>query len=106
MACLAAGEASPAAWEILRVAMDDVLTLPDEAAAETMRVLADGDPPIVAGESGCAAAAGLIAAALDPDLRRTLGLDASSRVLVIGSEGATDPEIYRRTVGRAPEEVA
>jgi diaminopropionate ammonia-lyase len=106
MACLAAGEASPAAWEILRVAMDDVLTLPDEAAAETMRVLAAGEPPIVAGESGCAAAAGLIAAALDPDLRRRLGLDASSRVLVIGSEGATDPEIYRRTVGRAPEEVA
>jgi len=26
--------------------------------------------------------------------------------LVIGSEGATDREIYQRTVGRAPEEVA
>jgi diaminopropionate ammonia-lyase len=86
-----------------------VLTLPDEAAAETMRVLAagqDGDPPIVAGESGCAATAGLIAAALDPDLRRALDLDAASRVLVIGSEGATDPMIYRQTVGRAPEEIA
>jgi diaminopropionate ammonia-lyase len=109
MACLAAGEASPAAWEVLRVTIDDVLALPDEAAAETMRVLAagqDGDPPIVAGESGCAATAGLIAAALDPDLRRALDLDAASRVLVIGSEGATDPLIYRQTVGRAPEEIA
>ena len=35
-----------------------------------MRLLAqgvDGDPPLVAGESGCAATAGLIAAMLDPD---------------------------------------
>ena len=40
------------------------------------------------------------------DAFRTLGLDAASRVLVIGSEGATDPVIYRQTVGRPPEEVA
>ena len=53
-----------------------------------------------------AATAGLIAAALDPDLRQALDLGAASRVLVIGSEGATDPLIYRQTVGRAPEEIA
>ncbi|HZF98084.1 MAG TPA: acetylornithine deacetylase, partial [Pseudoxanthomonas sp.] len=51
---------------VLRHAADDVLALEDEAAADTMRLLAEGiagDPPLVSGESGSAAAAGLIAAA-------------------------------------------
>ncbi len=103
MACLAAGEVSPAAWEILRTAADDVLALPDEAAGSAMRALAEGvggDRPVVAGESGCAAAAGLVAAALDPALREALALDRGSRILVIGSEGATDALTYERTVGR------
>jgi diaminopropionate ammonia-lyase len=74
-----------------------------------MRILAsgvDGDRAIVAGESGCAAAAALIAACGDGALRETLELGPEARVLVIGSEGATDTEIYRQTVGRTPEEVA
>lgn len=109
MACLAAGEVSPAAWEVLRGAADDVLALPDEAAGAAMRALAagvDGDLPVVAGESGCAAVAGLVAAGLDPGLRETLALGRTSRVLVIGSEGATDAVTYERTVGRPAEAVA
>lgn len=103
MACLAAGEISPAAWEILKTAADDVVTVPDEAAVATMRLLAsggDGDPPVVAGESGCAAVAGLIAAMLDPTLRAALKLRHDNAVLTIGSEGATDLDTYERTVGR------
>ena len=109
MACLAAAEMSPLAWEILRHCADEALIIPDQAAAETMRILAsgvDGDRAIVAGESGCAAAAALIAACGDGALRETLELGPEARVLVIGSEGATDTEIYRQTVGRTPEEVA
>ena len=45
---------------------------------------------------------GLIAARFDADLSRDLGLDENARVLIIGTEGATDPEIYRSIVGRAP----
>ncbi|MBH0239108.1 diaminopropionate ammonia-lyase [Methylobrevis sp. L22] len=109
MACLAAGEVSPVAWEILEGGLDDVVALPDEAAMDAMRLLADGidgDPPIVAGESGAAAFAGLVAAALDGEAGARLGLDAASRVLVIGSEGATDPATYARVVGRPAEAVA
>ena len=65
-----------------------------------------GDSPVVAGESGCAATAALISACGDDALRKTLGLDKGSRVLVIGSEGATDAEIYRQVVGQTPEQVA
>ena len=35
-----------------------------------------------------------------------LALDRGSRVLVIGSEGATDALTYERTVGRSAEAVA
>lgn len=108
MACLSAGEISPVAWEILKLAADHVIALPDEAAEEAMRILAagvDGDPPIVAGESGCAAIAGLVASAPDGTVRAALGLGTDSRVLVIGSEGATDPETYQRVVGRAAAQV-
>ncbi len=77
MACLAAGEVSPLAWPILKYAADHVVTLPDAAAPAGMRLLAektDGDQAIVAGESGCAAIAGLVAVALDDKLRQAIGL--------------------------------
>ncbi|MDR6755137.1 diaminopropionate ammonia-lyase [Mycoplana sp. BE70] len=109
MACLAAGTVSAPAWIILKHAVDGVITLPEEAAPDAMRVLADGvdgDPAIVAGESGCAATAGLIAAALDPELRERFAIGPQSRIVAIGSEGATDEEAYRRIVGRASETVA
>jgi len=81
---------------------------PDEAAADTMRTLADGvngDAPVVAGESGCAGVAGLIAAINDGAAKETLGLGADSRVLCICTEGATDPALYAEIVGKTPEQV-
>jgi diaminopropionate ammonia-lyase len=64
-----------------------------------------GDPAIVSGETGATGLAALIAAHDVPALRRMIGLDASSRVLLLGSEGDTDPEIYRDITGRSAEEV-
>ncbi len=109
MACLAAGEVSAPAWVILQHAADDVIAIEDAAAEDTMRLLADGidgDPALVAGESGCAATAGLIAAATDPSMRSALGLTPASHAVVIGSEGATDTDTYARVVGRSAEDVA
>ncbi len=108
MAGLACGEVSLLAWEILAEGMDDVLVLPDAAAEDCMRLLAAGtanDPPVVAGESAVAGLAGVLAARDDPVVWKALGLDTGARVLLFGSEGATDPEVYRRIVGRAAEEV-
>ena len=42
---------------------------------------------------------------LDPDVKRALGLGATSRVVVIGSEGATDAQAYLQVVGRTAEAV-
>lgn len=108
MAGLACGEVSLLAWEILRCGADYFMTIPDELAANTMLVLADGpfgDRPIVSGESGAAGLAGFLAVAKNDRARNSLGLGKKSRVLVFGTEGATDPEIYADIVGRKNEEV-
>ena len=108
MACLAAGEVNVPAWRILDRASDAFLTVPDEAALAGMRLLAEGvggDAPVVAGESGVAALAGLLAARANSVTAKALSLDDDSRVLVIGSEGATDPVLYQAIVGRSPEDV-
>ncbi|MFJ4290913.1 diaminopropionate ammonia-lyase [Cupriavidus sp. NPDC089707] len=108
MAGLACGEVSLLAWEVLHPGAHAFLTIDDASALESVRLLADGrygDAPIVAGESAVAGLAGCLGAVADPATREQLGLDAASRVLVFGSEGATDVALYQRIVGRLPEDV-
>jgi diaminopropionate ammonia-lyase len=105
MAGLAAGEVSELAWSVLEDATLAAMTVSDEAAFNLMCRLAapaPGEPAIVAGESAVAGLAALMAAAADPAARAQLGLDAASRVLVFGTEGATDPALYEDIVGHAP----
>ena len=80
--------------------IDLYLAVPDSLIAEATRVLA-GDG-IVAGECGAAGLAAMIALSDDPELaeaRGMLGLGETSRMLLICTEGATDPEAYRRLTG-------
>lgn len=107
MAGMACGEPSVIAWPILQGGATAFMIIPDEAAVSTMQLLASGKagPTIVGGESGVAGLAGLIVAATQPDWRQTLGLDRASRVLLIGSEGDTDPDLYARIVGRSGDAV-
>lgn len=108
MAGLACGEVSLLAWEILDEVADDFLIIPDSAAVAVMKLLADGvggDKAFVAGESAVAGLAGALASEEVPDIAAKLGLGPNSKVLIFGSEGATDPETYTQLVGRKPEEV-
>ena len=60
-----------------------------------------GDPPIVSGESGAVTAGALDEIMTDPacaGLRERLGLNADSVVLLISTEGDTDPAGYLRTL--------
>jgi diaminopropionate ammonia-lyase len=101
MAGLACGEVSPGAWPLLQAAVDDVMTVPDELIAPTMQLLfrgVTGDRPLVIGESGVAGATAAIVARRDAQLASALALSAASRVLVFGTEGATDPVVYRQLV--------
>ena len=108
MAGLACGEVSALAWEIVDAGAQAFVALDDRFALEAVRGLAmphAGDVAIVSGETGAAGLAALLAVLPHEPLRRALGLDAHSRVLLIGSEADTDPEIYRRVVGKSAEQV-
>jgi diaminopropionate ammonia-lyase len=104
MAGLACGEPSLLAWQELERGAAAFMAIPDEAAIAAMRRLAA--ERIVIGESGVAGLAGLMLVAADPEARAALGLDATSRVLLFGTEGATDPPVYADLVGRTLEQVA
>src|SRR5882672_2421389 len=108
MAGLACGEVSELAWEILHAGATGAIAIDDAYALEAVRVLANpvsGDTPIVAGETGGSGLAALLAMRDYPAIRETLALDHTARVLLLGSEGDTDPTIYRALVGRSAEEV-
>lgn len=108
MAMLECHEPSRLAFRILARVADGFMTVDEASAPEIMQRLASplaGDPPIVAGESGGVGLAGLIAVLRDAKLATELGLDQQARVLVINTEGATDPALYTQIVGRSPEAV-
>lgn len=101
MAMLDCYEPSLVAWRILSRVADAFMTVEDADAVAVMNRLArpaGHDPVVVAGESGGAGLAGLIAAAADPAIRGKLALDATSRVFVVNTEGATDPARYAELV--------
>jgi diaminopropionate ammonia-lyase len=91
MAGLNCGIPSPVAWPEVLAGIDSFVAVDDADAEEAMRALAQAG--VVSGESGAAGLAGLLAFA------RELGLTAEDRVLVISTEGVTDPVAYERIVG-------
>lgn len=105
MGGLEVAEVSMAAWPIMKKYGDAVLAIGDQAVGPAMKALAEGalgGGEIEAGESAVAGLIGALAAASDKDLRASLDLNENSRVLVIGTEGAADPEIFEKMTGRKP----
>lgn len=104
MAGLNCGTPSDLAWPELSTGINAYVAVADDAAREAMRRLADVG--VVSGETGAAGLAGLMAALEDEELRRALDLNKQTRVLVISTEGATDPGAYEAIVGRPASAVA
>lgn len=108
MAGLNCDTPSPIAWPVLAAGLNAAIAITDDAAKEAMRVLARAG--IVAGETGAASLGGLMALTEAPngnDLRSRMHLDKRARVLILATEGATDPEswekITRRSLAKAIE---
>ena len=104
MAGLACGEPSPLAWHIIRDYADFIVTAPDYVAAKGMRMYGvplRGDPFVVSGESG-AVTLGALAFIMKYTgatvLREQMQLNEDSRVLLINTEGNTDPDYFRNVV--------
>jgi diaminopropionate ammonia-lyase len=96
MAGLNCGTPSIVAWPLVSAGFDAVAAIADDRAREAMRALAAAG--VVAGETGAAGVACLIdlqASGALPELSVT----DRSRVLVLSTEGATDPRAYEEIVG-------
>ncbi|WP_099364202.1 diaminopropionate ammonia-lyase [Fredinandcohnia onubensis] len=105
MAGLACGEPSKTSWGILKDYAQSFVSCPDYAASRGMRILANPlgcDPRIVSGESGAAVGIGLVSLVAENtrliDMKNELNLNQDSKILIISTEGDTDPDHYRKVV--------
>ena len=104
MAGLACGEGNTIGWDILKNHVDVFASCPDWMSAKATRIYANplgDDPHVVSGESG-SVTMGLVAAIMTKpelkELKEALKLDENSQVLLVSSEGDTDPDRYREIV--------
>jgi diaminopropionate ammonia-lyase len=105
MGGLRCGEMSPDVFPAIASLVDGFVAIEDEFAFDAMRQLArpaKDDPAIECGASGAASLGGLLA--LDQAdlavLKSSLGLAANARVLVIATEGVTDPNHFAEVLAR------
>ncbi len=103
MVGLNCGLPSPIAWPRVSEGVDWFASVDDEAAKAAMRGLADVG--IVAGETGAASLAGLEVVLGDEAWLQSVPDLAEATVLLVVTEGATDPDHYREVVGRGSETI-
>jgi diaminopropionate ammonia-lyase len=106
MGGLRCGEMSPDVFPVVSTLVDAFVAIEDDFAFDAMRRLAhpaDGDPALVCGASGAAALGGLLAT-LTPtglaEVRERLRLGLESTILVLATEGATDPGLVDEVLAR------
>lgn len=104
MAGLSVGEPNIVAWDILSTIVNGYASCPDNVTARGMRILANPigeDEKVISGESG-ALGLGFLSVISQfkdlEDIKEKVGLNKDSIVLVINTEGDTDPEVYERIV--------
>ena len=95
MSGLNCGVPSAVAWPLISRGIDTFLTVDDERARRAMRALAAEG--VVTGECGAAGLAGLAAL-----LEGAGATPHPTRALILSTEGATDPDAYRRIIAGGP----
>ena len=105
MAGLNCGLPSELVWPIVQGGSDVFVAIDDSHAETAMKALAAEG--IVSGESGAAGLGGLLAIAEEgaEEDRGAAGLAPGACVLVVNTEGATDPENYLAVVGATADDV-
>lgn len=104
MAGLSVGEANIVAWKYLPDIVEGYASCRDSITARGMRVLSSpcqNDERIISGESG-ALGMGFLLTICDfeeyAEIRKKMKLDENSRVLLISTEGDTDPDMFKKIV--------
>lgn len=103
MAGLCCGAPNTRAYRILSQYARGAFSLDDKIAADGMRILGNPlgtDERVIAGESGAAVATGLLYHLHQKDhpIKEQLGLDKTTSILIINTEGDTDLAHYRQVL--------
>ena len=101
MGGMSCGEVSLVPWEILKNSVKYCISLPDDDIAKTMKLLGNAsfsEEKIIAGENSAPGVISLIASCEDQKIKKDLDLNSNSNVLIIGCEGDTDQEMYKKLV--------
>ena len=100
---MSCGEVSLVPWKILKSSVKHCISLPDDDIANTMKLLGNSsfsDEKIIAGENSAPGVISLIASCEDQNIKKKLKLDIKSKVLLIGCEGDTDKEMYKKLINQ------
>ncbi len=103
MVGLNCGMPSMIAWPRLSTGIDWYVSVDDDKARDGMRSLADAG--VAAGETGAAALAGASAFFADSEAISAFPDRATSTILLMVCEGATDPEAFEEIVGRPHDSI-
>jgi diaminopropionate ammonia-lyase len=90
---------SPVAWPSLLAGLDAAIAVDDAAAIQAVRHLYRSG--LVSGETGAAGLAGMeqiVSATENTALREALGIGEGTSVLVLSTEGATDPTSFQQAI--------
>jgi diaminopropionate ammonia-lyase len=98
MAGLNCGLASTLALPMVMATFDALVAVDDDRAEQAVRTLSAAGLDV--GETGAAALAGLMAVV--EEHRHALPVPARATVLLLATEGVTDPAGFERIVGRPP----
>ncbi len=99
MGGMSCGEPSLVPWKILKKSVDNCISLPDDDIGKAMKLFANGsfgDDRIIAGENSAPGVISLIASCNDENIKKKLNLNSNSNILLIGCEGDTDQELYKK----------
>ena len=103
MGGMSCGEVSLVPWEILKNSIKFCISLPDNDIAKTMKLLGNSsfsEEKIISGENSAPGVISLIASCLNDQIKKKLKLNSKSNILVIGCEGDTDEEMYKKLINQ------
>ncbi len=109
MAGLNCGTPSALAWPYMKDSVDLFIAISDNYAEKAMQKYYysnESDNRIISGESGASGLAGLIALLEDKNLKKAtdiIGININSRILIINTEGDTDPINFKNVIERIKE---
>ena len=99
MGGMSCGEVSLVPWKILRESVNMCTSISDENVDVTISMLKNkvlSDEEIIGGECSTPGIISLIACSENDEIKKSLGLNENSNVLIIGCEGNADENLYNK----------